>query len=77
MARPTPLCRILSAMAQPNSAFTPHGFVLGSPQAQNTSFRVARHTNPVRYCPLWASQSTHFQGFHPGPPQGFKRVLQG
>jgi hypothetical protein len=23
------------------------------------------------YCPLWASQSTHFQGFYPGPPHGF------
>jgi len=23
------------------------------------------------YCPLWVSQSTHFQGFYPGPPHGF------
>jgi len=32
-ARPTPPCRILSAMAQPNPASMPHGFVPGSPQA--------------------------------------------
>jgi hypothetical protein len=23
------------------------------------------------YCPLWASQSTHYQGFHPGSPHDF------
>jgi hypothetical protein len=23
------------------------------------------------YCPLWASQSTQFQGFHLGPPHSF------
>jgi len=28
-------------------------------------------TQHAVYCPLWASQSTHFQGFHPGPPHGF------
>jgi len=25
----------------------------------------------VVYCPLWASQSTHFQGFYQGSPHGF------
>jgi hypothetical protein len=28
-------------------------------------------TQHAVYCPLWASQSTHFQGFHLGPPHGF------
>jgi len=31
-ARPTLLCRILSVMAQPNPAFTPHDFVPSNPQ---------------------------------------------
>jgi hypothetical protein len=31
--RLTPPCRIFSAMAQPNPAYTPHGFIPGSPQA--------------------------------------------
>ena len=34
--RLTPPCRIFFAMAQPNSASTPHGFVPGSPQAPKT-----------------------------------------
>jgi hypothetical protein len=39
-ARPTPPCRILSAMAQPNLASTPHGFVLAAHKLQNTSCKV-------------------------------------
>jgi len=28
-------------------------------------------TQHAVYCPLWAFQSTHFQGFHLGPPHSF------
>ena len=68
---PHPASKILFDLAH-----EPHKFILGSHAwPQNMSFRVAQHTNPVRYCPLWASQSTHSQGFHPSRPWGFKRIL--
>ena len=68
-------CQILSPLA-----LSVHLFSRASTQVPlgvlNASFRVAQRPAPVRYCPLWASQSTHSQGFHPGPPQGFKHVCQ-
>jgi hypothetical protein len=39
--------------------------VLGSDTKCNS---LAQH---AIYYPLWASQSTQFQSFHPGPPYGF------